>query len=192
MGTLSLEQVLILATAALQDAPYLLEPVVGTFVAEEVPVRLALLSAAAKLFFKRPPECQKLLGKALAAAAADSNQDVHDRALLYYRWGMVQPCRPSDEEWCCMPVYRANMPCLLWQLASLSCSGAWQCHCLQLWVSHAVLIKVLQCGASSPAVLQFHAEPVVALLLGGWHAGRFSRRQRKLFMSRHLILTLPA
>ena len=79
-------------TVVLQDAPYLLEPVVGTFDAEDVPVRLALLSAAAKLFFKRPPECQKLLGMALAAAAAVSNQVVHDRALLYYRWGMIQPC----------------------------------------------------------------------------------------------------
>ncbi len=92
VGTLIAEQVRTVVTVVLQDAPYLLEPVVGTFDAEDVPVRLALLSAAAKLFFKRPPECQKLLGKALAAAAADSNQDVHDRALLYYRWGMIQPC----------------------------------------------------------------------------------------------------
>lgn len=68
-----------------QDAPYLLEPVAQTFATEDVRVRLALLTAAAKLFFKRPPECQLLLGAALAAGAADSNQDVHDRALLYYR-----------------------------------------------------------------------------------------------------------
>ena len=64
MGTFIAEPVLTVVAAVLQDAPYLLEPVVGTFDAEEVPVRLALLSAAAKLFFKRPPECQKLLGKA--------------------------------------------------------------------------------------------------------------------------------
>ena len=69
----------------LQDAPYLLEPVAANFANEEVEVRLALLPAASKLFFKRPPECQLLLGTVLAAAAADSNQDVHDRALLYYR-----------------------------------------------------------------------------------------------------------
>jgi hypothetical protein len=49
-------------------------------------VQLALLTAAAKLFFKRPPEAQQLLGAALAGGLADSNQDVHDRALLYYRW----------------------------------------------------------------------------------------------------------
>ncbi|KAK9817308.1 hypothetical protein WJX72_012438 [[Myrmecia] bisecta] len=69
----------------IQDAPYLLEPVAANFAAEEVRVRLALLPAVAKLFFKRPPESHRLLGITLAAAAADTNQDVHDRALLYYR-----------------------------------------------------------------------------------------------------------
>jgi hypothetical protein len=48
-------------------------------------VRLALIAAVGKLFFRRPPECQRLLGTVLAAALADQNQDVHDRALLYYR-----------------------------------------------------------------------------------------------------------
>ena len=48
-------------------------------------MKLALMAAAGKLFFKRPPECQALLGTVLAAAVADQNQDVHDRALLYYR-----------------------------------------------------------------------------------------------------------
>lgn len=69
----------------LQDAPYLLEAVAHTFTAEEASVRLAILSAAAKLFLKRPPECQLLLGSVLSASASDSHQDVHDRALLYYR-----------------------------------------------------------------------------------------------------------
>lgn len=55
------------------------------FASQALPVRLALLSAAAKLFFARPPECQALLGSALAAASADTDQDVHDRGLLYYR-----------------------------------------------------------------------------------------------------------
>ena len=68
-----------------QDAPYLLEPLVANFGAEPVPVRLALLAAVGKLFFARPPECQRLLGALLAAGCADSNQDVHDRALMYYR-----------------------------------------------------------------------------------------------------------
>ena len=57
----------------------------GEFTGEPAAVRLALLTAAARLFFKRPPECQRVLGAVLAAATADSNQDVHDRGLLYYR-----------------------------------------------------------------------------------------------------------
>ncbi|KAK9822016.1 hypothetical protein WJX74_000790 [Apatococcus lobatus] len=70
---------------SIQDAPYLLEPLAASFASEEVSVRIALLSAASKLFFQRPPECQQLLGAVLTAAAADSNIDIHDRALLYYR-----------------------------------------------------------------------------------------------------------
>jgi hypothetical protein len=49
-------------------------------------VKLALLTAAAKLFFSRPPEAQKLLGACIAAGLNDTDQDVHDRALLYYRY----------------------------------------------------------------------------------------------------------
>ena len=49
-------------------------------------VRIELLAATMKLFFKRPPECQKMLGRLLQQAIADtSNVDVRDRALLYYR-----------------------------------------------------------------------------------------------------------
>ena len=69
----------------MKDAPYLLEPLAEGFAEEAVPVKLALLAAVTKLFFRRPPECQKLLGSVLAAASSDTNQDVHDRALLYYR-----------------------------------------------------------------------------------------------------------
>lgn len=63
-----------------------MEGVARSFAVEQVGVRLAVLSAAAKLFLERPPECQLLLGSALLAGSTDSNQDVHDRALLYYRW----------------------------------------------------------------------------------------------------------
>ena len=73
----------------LQDAPYLLEGVSHGMAEEPVAVRLALLSAAAKLFLKRPPECHLLLGVVLSAGAADGNQDVHDRALFYYRWALT-------------------------------------------------------------------------------------------------------
>ncbi|GAB4816706.1 hypothetical protein N2152v2_003752 [Parachlorella kessleri] len=68
-----------------QESPYVLENLADGFTSEEPEVKLALLTAAAKLFFKRPPECRAALGAALAAGAADGNQDVHDRALMYYR-----------------------------------------------------------------------------------------------------------
>jgi hypothetical protein len=67
-------------------APYLLQPLAEAFGSEPPQVKLALLTAAAKLFFKRPGESRKLLGACLAGGLNDSDQDVHDRALLYYRW----------------------------------------------------------------------------------------------------------
>ncbi|KAG0465378.1 hypothetical protein HPP92_019542 [Vanilla planifolia] len=68
------------------DAPYILESLLENWEEEHSPeVRLHLLTASMKCFFKRPPETQKALGAALAAGLADSHQDVHDRALFYYR-----------------------------------------------------------------------------------------------------------
>ena len=74
----------------LQDAPYLLEPLVEKWTTQAVVVRLALLTAAAKLFFARPPECRAVLGAALTAAAADTDQDVHDRGLMYFRCAVTK------------------------------------------------------------------------------------------------------
>ena len=49
-------------------------------------VRLELLCAATKLFFKRPAEMQHMLGRLLEAAIADASfTDVHDSAMMYYR-----------------------------------------------------------------------------------------------------------
>ena len=50
----------------LPNTPYVLEEVVGG-VADEPSseVRLQLLSAVMKMFFKRPPECQEMLGRLL-------------------------------------------------------------------------------------------------------------------------------
>jgi hypothetical protein len=76
-----------LCSPAPPAAPYLLQPLADGFATEPPCVRLALLTAAAKLFFRRPPEARKLLGSCVAAGLSDSDQDVHDRALLYYRWG---------------------------------------------------------------------------------------------------------
>lgn len=67
-------------------APYLLQPLADGFASEPSIVKLSLLTAAAKLFFSRPAESRKLLGACLAAGLNDSDQDVHDRALLYHRY----------------------------------------------------------------------------------------------------------
>merc|ERR1719473_2513505 len=49
-------------------------------------VRLEMLTATVKLFFCRPPETQKMLGRLLEKAIQESSHpDVRDRALLYYR-----------------------------------------------------------------------------------------------------------
>ncbi|XP_052491077.1 beta-adaptin-like protein A [Gossypium raimondii] len=70
----------------MQDAPYVLESLVENWDEEHsAEVRLHLLTAVMKCFFKRPPETQSALGAALAAGIADFHQDVHDRALFYYR-----------------------------------------------------------------------------------------------------------
>ena len=45
----------------------MLEPLGARFEEEPAPVQLALLTAAMRLFFKRPPETQRLLGRVLAA-----------------------------------------------------------------------------------------------------------------------------
>jgi len=79
--------------AELVEAPYMLEPLIDRY--EEEPsgeVRLALLVATAKLFFQRAPEVQRMLGRLLAAALRDAScQDLHDRALLYYRLLRANP-----------------------------------------------------------------------------------------------------
>jgi AP-4 complex subunit beta-1 len=69
------------------EAPYMLEAVINGYEEEQsVQIKLQLLSAAMKLFFKRPPEVQHMLGRLFACALNESsNQDLHDRALLYYR-----------------------------------------------------------------------------------------------------------
>lgn len=70
-----------------EDAPYLLEPMIDGFLEENSgSVRLEMLTAAMKLFFCRPPEMQKMLGRLLQKAIQETTHpDVRDRALLYYR-----------------------------------------------------------------------------------------------------------
>ena len=69
------------------EAPYALEKLIDSYDELTDPtVKIALLSSTMKLFFLRPPEVQQMLGRLLAKATDDvSSQDLHDRALLYYR-----------------------------------------------------------------------------------------------------------
>ena len=92
---------------SLPHTPYMLEEVVKS-VSEESSssVKLQLLSAVMKMFFKRPPECQDMLGRLLehsigngafyicyrhglvhlcVIADEEVDMDVHDRGMLYYR-----------------------------------------------------------------------------------------------------------
>jgi vesicle coat complex subunit len=69
------------------EAPYALEKLIdGYDEIDDASVKQALLTSTVKLFFQRPPEVQRMLGRLLAKATDDvSSQDLHDRALLYYR-----------------------------------------------------------------------------------------------------------
>ena len=73
--------------AELYQAPYLLEKIVDDYDAEtDVDVKVSLLSACAKLFFQRAPECHAMFAKLLRAALSDtSDNDLRDRALFYYK-----------------------------------------------------------------------------------------------------------
>lgn len=87
------------------DAPYLLEPMIDGFMEEPSgAVQLEMLTATVKLFFCRPPEVQKMLGRLLQEAIQEcTHPDVRDRALLYYRLLQVSPeearrviCAPKE------------------------------------------------------------------------------------------------
>ena len=69
------------------EAPYSLERLIDSYdTIKEAEVKIALLMSTMKLFFVRPPEVQRMLGRLLKKATEDvSSQDLHDRALLYYR-----------------------------------------------------------------------------------------------------------
>lgn len=69
------------------EAPYALEKLIDSYDDIKDPIiKHNLLNATMKLFFMKPPEVQRMLGRLLHKATDDvSSQDLHDRALLYYR-----------------------------------------------------------------------------------------------------------
>jgi len=70
-------------------APYMLENYIDHLIEcgndLDTEVWLEMLTASLRLFFKRPPEMQKMLGRLLKAAAKHNRVVVRDRALRYYR-----------------------------------------------------------------------------------------------------------
>jgi len=73
---------------SIPEAPYLLETLVSAYAEDDAAtaVRMELLTSVMKLFFKRPPEMQKTLGRLLKMAVEDVNRvGVRDRALMFYR-----------------------------------------------------------------------------------------------------------
>lgn len=73
--------------STVKEAPYALEKLIDSYENITSPiVKMALLTSTMKLFFQRPPECQRMLGRLLKYTTEDiSNQDLHDRALFYHR-----------------------------------------------------------------------------------------------------------
>lgn len=71
----------------IDNAPYLLEPIIDEVdVENSTEVRCELLTAAVKLFIKRPPEMQVMLARLFTSCLRDSVPNlVRDKALFYYR-----------------------------------------------------------------------------------------------------------
>jgi vesicle coat complex subunit len=71
------------------EGPYVLEGIIDNWEEEtSTEVRLALMTATMKLFFKRSPEMVAMLGRLFQTILTDDetvSPDVHDRALLFYR-----------------------------------------------------------------------------------------------------------
>ena len=67
------------------NLPYILEDLISKWNQISPIIKMQILSASIKIFFKRPGEMQPILGQLFTKATLDSNIDVHDRAYLYYR-----------------------------------------------------------------------------------------------------------
>ncbi len=70
----------------LEPAPYILEDFIDQSSEEiNISVQHHLLTATMKLFFKRPAECQEILGKLFENCAASQDIDLRDRAGYFYQ-----------------------------------------------------------------------------------------------------------
>ena len=69
----------------LENSAYILEEYVDDVESMNSDVKLSCLTAAAKLFFKKPAECQEMLGSVLEHCLSNSDLLVKETALYYYR-----------------------------------------------------------------------------------------------------------
>ena len=84
-------------TTLIPEAPYAMEKIIDAYADQSLMVKSALLSSTVRLFFQQPVQCQRMLGRLLQHATNDvSSQNLHDRALLYYR--MLKTGNPHDLE----------------------------------------------------------------------------------------------
>lgn len=69
------------------DAPYIIEPLIDDIEEQKSScVRLELLTTAVKLFFRRAPEVQAMLGRLFKSLSEDdATPDILDRVHMYYR-----------------------------------------------------------------------------------------------------------
>ena len=69
------------------DAPYIIEPLIDDIEEQKSScVRLELLTTAVKLFFRRAPEMQAMLGRLFKSLSEDdATPDILDRVHMYYR-----------------------------------------------------------------------------------------------------------
>lgn len=85
----------------ISSSPYVVESFVDKVVqgAETSPsVKIQLLTAATKLFFKRPPEMQRILGRLLSELAEAPQVALRDRACLIYRALLLGQSMPDGLE----------------------------------------------------------------------------------------------
>ena len=69
----------------LDDSPYILEDYIdGSLDEINVSIQCHLLTATMKLFFKRPAECQDMLGKLLESCSKSHDIDLRDRTAYFY------------------------------------------------------------------------------------------------------------
>ena len=70
-------ETLVCSLQHMDDAPYMLEEAVNSLPSDSSTVVLQLLTSVMKVFFKRAPECQEMLGRLLEHCISRSQEYDH-------------------------------------------------------------------------------------------------------------------